>query len=59
MIFGSHSSPCDPLEFILCLLPGVVLEGRTTNDGGGLDMFLSPDEVLGRILVSFTEIGLN
>lgn len=61
MILGSRSSPDDPLEFILFLDPGVVLDGRTIPDGGGgFDMlFRSPDDVRGLVLVSFTEIGLN
>ena len=62
MIFGSHGSPPDPLELILCLDPGVVLDGRAMFEGGGLDMNLSPpDDVRGliRSRVSLTEMGRN
>lgn len=63
MIFGSQSSPADPLEVILCLLPGVVLDGRTIAAADPMDglvmLYLSPEDVRGLILVSFTDIGLN
>ena len=61
MIFGSHGSPPEPREFILCLPPGVVLEGRVIlEEDGVFVMYLSPpDDVLGRVRVSFMGIGRN